>query len=475
MKKFALIVMWLVIISGSVFIYSHYNEIKPVKNTNVELPSIEDIEASLNNEDLDSSTEELITKADLAMKDENYETAIDLYKTALNQEANSIKIITKLSKAYLITHQNENAKNTIELGLQIEKNSQVLNILLTRTLINIDETHTAQEILVELDQNIEEVKYYSGIIECLNNNFEQALVLFQEIENNKNAQHFLKAFDSFSYYSESDIEFQKLLLAKAMSDSGEYEAAIQLTLEIIISKNNYRDAWIVMGYSYLNTNEYNNAINALEQAKDLDPKKPEALFFLGVAYFANEEIDKAITYIEKADEAGYEPKEHIQIKLGDLYSIKENYQKAENEYKKLVQKQSKNIQIYEKIITLDIEHLNKTNEAIKIAESLTKDFPDEALAYTLTGWAYSNSGDYKKAEQYLEKAMEINPDIDKTNLNLAWLYQQQGLTEKAKEYYKKAYILGNGNKISIASAKRFNAITESEKQTFYQVNVTNIK
>ncbi len=215
-------------------------------------------------------------------------------------------------------------------------------IKLAKNELNAREIEKAKNIIWTLDQNNSEVKYYKAIILILYKELDEAKKLFEEIAKNdketnaeliENTKKFLEAYTTFSYYKESDKVFLELLLAKTLIDVKEYQTAIPLLFSILNTKNNYRDAWIVLGYSYLNINKPNDAIDALLQAKALTSEKPETLFFLGLAYFAKNDIDKAIYYVEQADKYGYEPKDQVNLKLGDLYLLKENDKKAKEYYK----------------------------------------------------------------------------------------------------------------------------------------------
>ena len=81
-----------------------------------------------------------------------------------------------------------------------------------------------------------------------------------------------------------------------------------------------------------------------------------------------------------------------------------------------------------------------------------------ACALTKTDMAYSNRGfeelsknNYQKAEEYLEKALEINPNNPYAILNMGVVYQNTGRREKAREMYNKVIELS-----SKAAASRSN-------------------
>ena len=239
------------------------------------------------------------------------------------------------------------------------------------------------------------------------------------------------------------------------------EQHIPLLYDILNIKNNYRDAWIVLGYAYLNINKPDDAIDALTQAKDLTPEKPETLFYLGLAYFNKNDLDKAIYYIEKADKQGYEPKDQINLKLGDLYLLKKDYQKSADSYENVISKNTKNLDIFVRAIWLNIEQLDQPEKALALSQKALETHPNEAMSYNLLGWSYTALGKYDEAKKDLDIAISMQPDLDAANLNYGWLSEKSGDATEAKAYYKKAYALGHGNSVSKLAATRYNSLNQN--------------
>lgn len=396
-------------------------------------------------------------------------------------ENSSIEDLIKLTENYLINQELEKAKTVISTAAEIEPEN--IDVKLHQAKVNLAERsiEAAKNIVWTLPEDMPNVQYYRGIILVLYKEFEQAEGAFEKVKSNPEAsetlkagsQKFLDAFETFSYYNDADQLFLELLLAKALADVGEHNSAIPLLFAIIQEKNNYRDAWVVLGYCYLNTHEYQEAIDALTQARDMDPEKPETLFFLGLAHFAQNNIDEAIVYLKKADEAGFAAKDQISIKLGDLYLVNKDYQQAAEEYEKaLLVKEDLNLDIMVKLVWLNIEKTKDSEKALSLALKTLEAYPQEAISHNLAGWAYTATGQYEEAKTQLEQAIEINPEFDVAHLNIAWLYQKQGFTDLAKEYYKKAYILGKGTAIGNLAAERYNNLSEQEMKNFSELNIT---
>ncbi len=400
---------------------------------------------------------------------DDLENAITNYQKGLEASPDKLTLAIKLSETYLKNNQSNEARDLLTEVLKTHIASIDTNIALAQTYLSMRQIEKAKSIIWALDEKNNRVQYYRGIISILYKDFKGAKKIFETISKAEpkaaesileNTQKYLTAFESFSYYKGGQNAYLELLLAKAMTETQEYQIAIPLLYDILNNKNNYRDAWILLGYSYLNVNKINEAIDALVQAKELTPQKPETLFYLGLAYFAKDEIDKAIYYIESADKYGYEPKEQVKLKLGDLYLLKKEYQKSASSYENVLSLNSKKIDVFERVVWLNIDQLDNPQKALTLSQKALETHPNEAMSYNLVGWAYTALGNYQKGKENLDIALNIDQNLDATNLNFGWLYEKFGNEVLAKEFYKKAYMLGRGNSIGKLAAARYNNLSQ---------------
>ena len=87
--------------------------------------------------------------------------------------------------------------------------------------------------------------------------------------------------------------------------------------------------------------------------------------------------------------------------------------------------------------------------ASRWAEKALEIFPDHLPALFLAGHAYKNSGDFKSAETYWLKVVEINSNYVEVYLSLGVLYYEQGRLDKAE------IMLGEGFRIEGSWGKAF--------------------
>ena len=156
--------------------------------------------------------------------------------------------------------------------------------------------------------------------------YNEAIKIFEGLVKNEEtsaftkekSQRFLQSKETIELYAKDDKLFEKLYYFYTLSINDEYISAIPHLFSIINEKSNYRDAWIVLGYSYLRGGKLNEAIDALIKARDLDAEKAETMFYLGISYFANNEIEKAIYYLQKAQSLKFKNKDLLDLKLAEV-------------------------------------------------------------------------------------------------------------------------------------------------------------
>jgi len=481
MNKF-LKFLWIVIITGTAFLAYHYLRPDTAIEDGIIENKIPTSSTTQLQDEIQKEVEEEKTQSDFIVEGDNYrekgyyQEATTAYKKALSQNPNSIQALYKLGLTYFEDNQLIEARLYFQQLEEIQKSTQI-DLLIGRTYINKEDMQKAITYFDELPNENIEVKYYKAILKILQKKHTEAtteLTALKELLNTEGPEKdfndtlrakidvFLETYQAISLNRDAKAQHVEALLAKAFIDAGEYSAAIPLLFDTISLQNNYRDAWVMLGYSYLQTGKTDDALDALLQAKILDPKKPETLFFIGITYAIQEKYDDAINALEQAKKAGFEPSTLVEQKLADLNLIKKQYDKALQSYLNIIDSGIADINLYTKAIWICIEKENKTHKAIQIAEKTVEQFPNEAISFSLRGWAFVANGDYDKAKENLITALEMDPRLDHAYLNMGWMYEKQNIRDLAKEYYKKAYSLGNGNSISNLAALRFNDILKAD-------------
>ncbi len=499
-----LAVLWSIILLGAVYISVNlfkpdsaleqqiqYEELAKQENLDNLFNQNKEEEEQSPTEESDESTKETDSIAsnktysahlelgELYYNEGDFEKAVSELESAASINPNSSTAFLKLGYAYLKNNQTNEAKTAFEQAFNLNSNSIDVQIGLVRANIDTRALTEAETLLVNMNEGYPETVYYKAILAILKNENDKAKDYFDRLagseeissELKEKVQFFLDAYTNFEVFTDSESIYLDALLAKALGQADEYQAGIIVGLDIVNQMNNYRDAWIILGYNYLAVEKARDAIDALSKAEDLSPEKPETLFYLGLAYFANNDLDNAIAYLEKAYKNGFEPKDEVNLKLGDIYLLQESYDKAAFRYEKVLTQNTSNIDVFVKAIWLNIDQIGNHSKALKLAEKAVEKFPDNAMAYNLLGWAQLSIGEYSDAEKNLTASLNLNPQLDATNLNFGLLYEKQGNVILAKDFYKKAYLLGRGNSIARRAAVSYNNLTKQDMNQYYQVDI----
>lgn len=381
---------------------------------------------------------------------------------ATNGQSNPLfDIIDTYMRAGDYTH----AQDTLTQLLDTDPANADTLIKLVRVKIALQQPDQARDLLAKITVPSIEKFYYQGLLAAYFHDYETAKTSLQAIVTQspnaplaQKAQQVLASFSTFATNDGGQELFLRTLLAKSFNQVEEYRLAIPLLFDVVKEKRDYRDAWILLGFAYINVNDPHNAIDALNEGLKLDPNKPETLFFLGLAYSANNGQDHAIKLITEAISKGFEPRIQAHQKLAEMHLGLQHWVDAAREYRAVTELNSGDINYFIRPVWLYIDKLNMPDQALELAQTALKTHPDSAMAFNLLGWAYLASGKADDAKTNLTKALERDPNLSAAYLNFGKLYEKLGSTESALEYYKIAVKLGAGTSVGDTAQARITAL-----------------
>lgn len=394
--------------------------------------------------------------------------AVAQYQEAYKKDPSNSAPLYEIGKIYLRTNNYGKAEEIYTDLVSKEPENINAKIYLGKAYLGERKISEAQKIFNGLTSQTQTVKYYQGIIAAYYGEHDRAQQLLNETvqiggneDLTKKANNFLSAYNEYQFNVESPTIHLKVLLARSFNQCGEYEMAIPLLFEVTKEKLDYRDAWILLGYAYLQTNKFQDAIEALERAKILDNQKAETLFYLGIAYYNVNNFKLAEENLLKAKEYNFEPQILVDQKLAEVYLELKNYPQSAASYEKVLALNSQDVNYYIRPIYIYLEQLNQPEKALALAEKAAADHPNIAMAQNLMGWTLIYNNQLDKAEAHLKLAMALDSALDATYLNFGILYEKQNQSDKALLFYKKAHSLGQGNGVAASAATRYNHLLAS--------------
>lgn len=370
----------------------------------------------------------LIGETHLSTKD--YDKALASFQKALEKSPTNVDAITGIAQCYMHLNDFAEARKTVD------------------SIVNPDS---------------EKLKYYQGMLYFYDGEYDRSKEYFQSIvdtsldeELKTNSQLFLDAYTEYELEQGGQENHLRTLLAQASTKTNQYELATSTLYQVLSETPTYRDAWILLGYAYLNLEQYEDSSSAFEEALELDTTKPETNYFLSLAYYGLDNYDDAIKYLDLSLLYGFEPQVQVYQKLAEIYFTKQDYEASERNYEHILELNSTDVNYFIRPIWLNMEKLNDLSKAFDLANQALTTNPDEAMSYNLMGWVYVEKEDYKHASEYLTKAIEIDPELGAAYLNLGTMYELEGDYPSAIENYKKAYNLDQNDSVGALAAQKFN-------------------
>ncbi len=240
------------------------------------------------------------------------------------------------------------------------------------------------------------------------------------------------------------------LLGIALVGNGEKETAIERFKQVDGASRFFVRSAIQISLLYQETGKTDSAIEYLKQVIKDHPDNPDLYFYLGMFY---EEIDSLDNASQSLQEGLRLSPENIQLnfRLGVVFDK--------------LKERDKSIQQMKTVIHLDNKHVNalnylgytyadmgiKLDEAEKLILTALENKPDDGYITDSLGWVYYKKGQFEKAMNYLEKAVQLVPDDPTILEHLGDVYLKLQQSQKALDFYRRALSLKKDDKADIES------------------------
>jgi tetratricopeptide (TPR) repeat protein len=225
-----------------------------------------------------------------------------------------------------------------------------------------------------------------------------------------------------------DIVQNNTLLAYEMIRAELYPYAIPL-LETVISENDeYYAAHMYMGICYLNMNDLDKAQEKLATATTVAPDQIQTWVFLAQVYTmqnnqkdAIEAFEEALN-LDKTDEEVRLDYARTLIKFG-------LFRQARLEYQELIDLNAESDYRIE-VALIDLDHLEEYSEGLNVIKEVVEDWEGfqtasdsvQSRALDTLGWAFQKNEQKDEALKYLKQALEIDPYLASAYYHLGVIY-----------------------------------------------------
>ncbi|MFO1022355.1 MAG: tetratricopeptide repeat protein [Planctomycetales bacterium] len=178
----------------------------------------------------------------------------------------------------------------------------------------------------------------------------------------------------------------------------------------------------------LKAGKVTDAIQTLEQAKEVDGRSTQAYEMLGMVYFRTGKYDEAIKNYERITQLAPRDAAAL-INLGAVYNRMGEHNKAVTVLRKGVQMDRKSAVGY---YNLGVAHkkMNQLGLAVPAYREAIRIDPNLAEAYQNLGNVYLEMKNYQQAKIHFNKALEINPNLAKAKKGLENLEEAKDASRK---------------------------------------------
>jgi tetratricopeptide (TPR) repeat protein len=240
-----------------------------------------------------------------------------------------------------------------------------------------------------------------------------------------------KAFDVDSHNHEN-----RLVLASALSASGEKIKALKLVESIIKTNSDYAEAYATRALLRLQDQDLKSAIVDCEKALSIKPHLVQLWALSAKLYYQEKNLLKAITALEQTLVIAPDNIDYM-IDIGEFYREADKTEQSLSILSRAVElaPERENAWINYGTVLQQLERLTEAKTAYHNALTINPDKPE--LLNNLAVMAKS-TGDLEKSVEYFTKAIQLNPDFAEAQCNLGLTLHELGQLEEAVKRYEQA-------------------------------------
>lgn len=196
-----------------------------------------------------------------------------------------------------------------------------------------------------------------------------------------------------------------------------YDPATESNVGVDQILNNFRNAFLLKGDKYFNTENFKGAIGEFNKGLALG-QDTTLLRYAGAAAFNANEVDTAIDFLTRYIDNGGADGQMMYLRVALLYEYKKNYEKA-LEAARLSLKRNPNDSALRQIELNCLLELQRYGEAKDNLLNVMKATPNDHESAYLLGALYEELKDSKEAENWFRKSAQLNPQFLKAAVAMA--------------------------------------------------------
>jgi tetratricopeptide (TPR) repeat protein len=301
-----------------------------------------------------------------------------------------------------------------------------VNKLLLQSPSHIPGLKLKAHILAELEEFDQSAALLKELVEQNPNNADLVLLLGSVLHKAGKWQEALQTYQTLLDSDPSDSKNVRFQIYQVYVDEGMFEKAIATLNQILTEETG------TISQTKLRTEMANCYC-----------RKADDSFERGLLNDAMESYNKAKEWDENH--------QGIYMGLGKLYCQQEDYDKASEAYKRVMDLGVADESLYLEIASI-YERMDRFDEAISYLKSIERTNPSAQIFYYL-GTLYGLKGDMENCIDYLNKTIHRSPRFVDAYYNLGVAYEQHKRIKEAINMYKKVLELDSSHEEAKANLK----------------------
>ena len=175
-----------------------------------------------------------------------------------------------------------------------------------------------------------------------------------------------------------------------------------------------------MGVKQYQSGKYDLAYTSFDNYRQYFPEDTNAILYTGLAAANAKNNDAAISNYKKLVTTKYSKTVGVYSDLATLYLNKKDTASAIKIMDEATKKYPKNTELAKREIELNLQAGNKKEVVQKLETAIAND-PKNKTLYYYAGLTYSSAKDYTKAQEFYQKALDIDPNYFEANLNMGYV------------------------------------------------------
>lgn len=364
----------------------------------------------------------------------NYRQSLNLYNDFLKKYPQNATALFNTARLQLQLGEENAAIKNAQKASELEPTNSYFRELYLKLLIyqnNYKEAEAQLNYLIEKNPFNDEYLYRKAMLFTKMKNYEKAITVYDEIEkktgfNEDIALQKKALYQSLGKPNEAIAQLQKLkeqdpsaiqyliMMIDVYEKANENKKTEELYSDLENKFDTEPIAQVALAQYYLkknNTDKYEYYMKKVVENKNIDPETKISLMLPIIQKINLDSLQdnkQMIDFAQSITAASPESKDAKLFYANVLYYTK-NYDQALIEYKKIIEKDGSNFEVWNNIISISFDN-NQLDSVVYYSQKCIENFPNNPLPYFFKGIAYIQLKKYPEALKMLNNAADYEPD-----------------------------------------------------------------